>query len=132
MTILGEIALNTSYDFDTSCEDAAADKNCVVVYPEDNELFIDIDNDNQLRIFEKRIKEIAPLLNGGVSVDKKPSSTPGHFHIIVRADGESFNEIERILFQAILGSDLVRETLSTFRHLRGDKNPTRLFRPVEK
>ena len=137
------------YDFDASADLAAEEAGCVVVFPEPNQLQIDIDTQEDLEYFRKRFKEFSKLWGShGISLKKKASrskSGAGHYHIYISLftydldgidDSLDFiskplvlTETERILYQFALGSDKIRETLNTMRLITGVKMPTRLFEP---
>lgn len=59
-------------------------------------------------------------------------SRRGGWHAYVRVPGRSFTAVERIAWQAVLGSDRVREFLSLMRLERApDVPPTVLFEPIK-
>lgn len=58
------------------------------------------------------------------SFGKKPSRTPGKFHIYVELKEPVMSDMERLFFQACLGSDPIRELLGYRRILNRDPNPT--------
>ena len=102
-------------------------------FPEDDELFIDIDSDADL-VHYFAMKEV--LTENKVQFfDERitPSTTEGHFHIRVRlAEGDGFLGVitpeMRIALQAAMGSDRKRELLSALRILcRLDRPPTVFF-----
>lgn len=99
-----------------------------VVFPAANELFIDIDSADQLAAFQHLfgiLKNQACELQWGADIvyDKPSSSGVPNRHIIISMDHD-MTDLERIAWQAALGSDPVRELLSLIRHLRGSTNPT--------
>lgn len=57
-------------------------------------------------------------------------SRNGNTHVVLTLDRE-YSDFERIAFQAMLGSDPVRELLNWKRVLDGSDNPIALFRPRE-
>lgn len=86
------------------------------------ELALDIDSQEAWETFLVRWKR---MFDEGIVGDYKvfDSSTPGHKHIIVKI-GMNLDPLERIAFQAVLGSDLVREFLSILRYYHNDPFPT--------
>lgn len=50
------------YNFDENAEKAAAIRGCVVVFPKENQLQIDIDSESAFKYFERRIKEVKEYL----------------------------------------------------------------------
>lgn len=97
----------------------------LVVLPRDNELFIDIDNEASLVLFYMNL----PKIEEYVGVRGYPVITPSRSgdaerrHIVVTLS-QDVTKTERILLQAVLGSDLRRELLSYCRITIGDPNPT--------
>lgn len=142
----GIAASMQGYDFDASADLAAQECNCIVVYPESNQLQIDIDSRDELKNFNRRFEEFSKLWGSqGIGLKKKISkskSGSGHYHIYISLYTNDLDEAmvftekplvitetERILYQFALGSDRVRETLNTMRLISGVKAPTRLFEP---
>jgi hypothetical protein len=99
----------------------------VVVLPKDNELLIDIDSDAAEQLFHKQLTKVNEYV--GVSTwtaTPSKSGEPERKHIIVQLQ-RSIAQIERIVLQAVLGSDLRRELLSYCRWTIGDPQPTLFF-----
>ncbi len=103
--------------------------------PRSHELFIDIDDDEQRKIFHRNFRALLDnVSNLGLKssatptiVYNKPSkSGPPRRHIIIYFPlyGGGFSDIERIAWQAALGSDPMRELLSLVRSFKGDSFPT--------
>ena len=110
-------------------------------------LQIDIDREEDLELFRaqlSRLVEHCPTLfhelgeydiqeglffAHGLKLDgvKYKSRTKG-YHIILKLN-EEMDVVERIMLQACLGSDRVREVLSYCRYAKGEANPVLLFRP---
>jgi hypothetical protein len=93
--------------------------------PKANELFIDIDNKQHYEAFQR---SWAVLRANGIvlSVKETPSKSGGACkHIRVTVAGiKELTDMERIAWQAALGSDPIREILSIVRALKGDAHPT--------
>lgn len=106
-------------------EEQAKAKGCIVVEPKPNELFIDIDRVEDLEFFYKQIGHITKRCP--LSYEVRPSLRKDHFHVVVCFENRELTEWERIALQAVLGSDRVRELISVFRLLDGDKTPTLFF-----
>lgn len=109
-----------------------------VVLPRDDELQIDIDNLEALAVFQGNYTRLREYWHhrwaGGceMTCEVVPSKTEGHFHITVRLPTE-IDDQERIMLQALLGSDPVRELLSLVRIWAGlERPPTCFFEPREK
>lgn len=107
----------------------AADKGCVVVRPKENELFLDFDEVHQWNqfvgknwpIFRKYFDPKATH-----KLEQSQSGKPGHIHITISLS-KPVSALERILFQAVLGSDPVRELLSLVRLYYNLPDPTLFF-----
>lgn len=96
-------------------------------------LQLDIDSEERMQLFEEQldlvnraqsVKETLPI----VEIVKLPSRTPGHWHVVIFLAYE-LTHIERIMWQAIFGSDQKREALNAIRVKMGVADPIRLFRP---
>jgi hypothetical protein len=87
----------------------------VVRYPAENELFIDIDSQAELERFEALLKifqEHRAQYEATPTVTPSPSGKPGHFHIVVALSRPVKDQAERIILQALLGSDTKRELIA--------------------
>lgn len=90
----------------------AAAKGCVVRIPGPRELFIDIDSEEASERFDGLLKAFPPGLVELVKTTTSPSGRPGHEHIVVTLSRDVRDDRERVLLQAVLGSDTMRELLS--------------------
>jgi hypothetical protein len=86
----------------------------VVRYPAEQELFIDIDSEEAFatflklfEVFKEHTDEIATYV-----YTPSPSGKPGHFHVVVTMSRPLKDQNERIVFQALLGSDTMRELIA--------------------
>jgi len=131
---------NEFYIFEESAEVVAEEKGLKVIYPKNNELFIDIDDEDQLDGFERRINDLLETFENnffnGLDIIKKVSSSGApHYHIVVSLykDDEAIvlNDWQRVCLQFLLCSDPIKETLSVYRILAGVKNPSILFEKKE-
>lgn len=107
---------------------------CEVEVATDRQLFIDIDTDEQLQIFNSNIDLVNKLF--GYGTDKRmaitiSSSKQGgeHKHIRIKLPGPR-PLLERIALQACLGSDPKRELISIKRAQSGDTNVVVFFEPL--
>lgn len=117
--------MSENYNSLENAQQLAESRNQVIVFPANNELQIDIDNQAQHEHVMANIQELQDLL-GITKVTTKPSKTSGHYHLYVTLNRE-INEGERQLAQAALGDDPVRVKLNYKRFLAGDMKSTRLF-----
>ncbi len=110
--------------------------------PTEHEIFIDLDEPvasnpsdygPKRRFFHKQLDLLQSLELLRVEMFTLLRSKSGNTHIILTVeqtfDGYEFTIEDRILFQALLGSDLKREALSFRGFLGGQDHPTVLFRP---
>lgn len=110
-----------------SAEVAAAAKGLVVVYPADNELFIDIDDAESLGVFERGVLWLKSFDPCTWMVMKSPSGKPDRWHVTVKLARQVEDKFERIALQALLGSDRLHEILSWRAAEAGDERPTCFF-----
>ena len=96
--------------------------------PTENELFIDIDSDAQYKVFKRNLEAFINNFDKNYRISStsewfsKSGSPRRHIKITFRY--HKLSDTERILIQAILGSDSMRELLSYARLQKGDINPT--------
>jgi hypothetical protein len=116
---------NCQYPLDNGLE-AAKQMGLNVVVPEPNQLFIDIDNTGAYQHYNQMLGVVNSFFDV-VDIDDSPSkSGRPHCHITITL-GHPISNVERVLLQAILGSDPKRELLSYARLLRGIKPATLFF-----
>jgi hypothetical protein len=102
-------------------------KGCEVVHPKPNELFIDLDSAEQIKNFNVCIAILEKAESFQIiRRETSPSGDPNKQHVVIRM-GRDVTDEERILLQACLASDPLREMLSLMRLRRGDEAPTILF-----
>lgn len=110
-------------------EKQAAERGLTIKRPLPNELFVDIDNARDFT----RFKQLVEMLNRVEPVlgwEATPSASGGQHRHVVVALSRNVTEQERIMFQAMLGSDLKREVLSYERLKTGScPYPTMFFEP---
>jgi hypothetical protein len=95
----------------------------LVIYPSDMELFCDLDSEESVKIFDAGVERLKWMI-GVSSKTIGPSRSPGKFHGTVRLSQPVKSNTERILLQACLGSDPLRELLSYARVMKRDPHPT--------
>jgi len=106
----------------------AAENNLDVVFPEENQLFIDIDDYRSMEEFSRNrdiIHEVYGIVETRVSDSR--SGYPKR-HLVVVLNKKITSVMERLALQAILGSDRRREANSLRRNLLyGEQTPTLFF-----
>lgn len=120
-------------DHAAHAEATANSRGLIVVLPGDEDLFIDIDDAESMAVFDRNI-EIVKASDNVIEIKKTPSPSgkDGRFHIVVTLGRPIKDALERIMMQALLGSDRLHETLSWQGAVRGDANPTLFFeKPTE-
>ncbi len=96
--------------------------NLLVVYPAEDELQIDIDNEHSYLVYVKQMDIMKKYLGAiETKVEASRSGLPKR-HITVKLN-HSVTMLERIALQACLGSDRVRELLSLVQYQNGDPHP---------
>lgn len=96
----------------------------LVVLPKPNEVFIDMDTDQQYNVFMLMIQVFMRDI-GIVDYKVRPSKSGlPHRHALVTMPFDIQSDIERVAYQAAMGSDPLRESLTLVRIRRGDIHPT--------
>lgn len=113
-------------------ETEAAKKGLSVRLPEENQLFIDLDDESNRRLLMQGI-ELFARNNICLEIEKETVSSCGNRHVYLRVYGQTYSRytsalgnmnprtprvlepMERILLQALLGSAPAREALSLLR-----------------
>ena len=101
-----------------------------VVYPNEFELQIDIDNEQSYLVFQNQRRIVHRFV--GIERQEEHPSKSGlpRRHITLRLK-KPVTTLERICLQACLGSDRVREVLGYIRYAQNDQNPTLFFEKKE-
>lgn len=120
-------------DHSKSAEEAAKAKGLVVELPDDNELFVDIDDAVSLETFHKQVQVLNSFRPCTWKLRPSPSGKPDRWHatVTLAEAGAQLTAIERIALQACLGSDRLHELLSLRALHRGDNEPTCFFEKPE-
>ena len=106
-------------------QEEAKKKGLKVVFPNKNQLFVDIDSRESMKICHKRIDMLKSLFDCKL---KKKVSRSGHPHYHIYIDAKrTFTDVERILLQLFLGSDANHEFLSYKDHTNGESCPVLFF-----
>lgn len=101
----------------------AKEKGLIIIYPEDDELLINIDTKEQLEIFIERTEYLTRFFEFDFEIDESQSGPP-HYHIRVKFEDMILDDMDRIFLQLFLGSDPTREFLSFLRIQKGEDYPT--------
>jgi hypothetical protein len=101
-------------------------ENLVIKTPLNNELFIDIDTDADLAEYDRNYGVIDELYGIDETYMTASRTKPEGKHIVVTLS-QCVTPTERIMLQAILGSDRTREALSLWRVRNNDPDPTLFF-----
>ena len=98
-----------------------------VLRPQDNELYLDLDNDEALLRYQERYPVLSTIM-GCHEVNRWKSKSGLGYHVVLELQ-EPKSDVIRIGMQAILGSDPKREALAYSRIHKGIPNPILLFKP---
>lgn len=93
-----------------------------LILPDDNQIFIDIDNDEDFKVYSEYYHILIQFYCVEEKITESKNGLPGR-HIILTLD-KNVTPLERICLQACLGSDRKRELLGFFLLRNGDKTPT--------
>lgn len=96
-----------------------------IIYPNEHELFIDIDSEEDYQRFKDSFEKLSWNINAKIKRDTPSKSGLPNRHIVVEMP-YYLNPLERIALQAILGSDPKRELLS-YISLKDDAETPTIF-----
>lgn len=115
-----------------SAERGAENRNCTIEWSNDNVLQLDLDGDEQFRRFRTLYDVLMEhgVIPGMGMFHKRYSRSGKHYHVTIPLAVPQPIE-QRILLQALLGSDQMRELLSYIGLKQGVENPVLLYRPKE-
>lgn len=100
-------------------------QNLEVMFPTSHELFIDLDNEISFQMFTRQLQIFQKFIDSDIEWEVAPSrSGLPKRHATVWLSRPVKDEVERILFQVLLGSDRVREMLGYVQATSGDPHPT--------
>lgn len=116
----------------------AAEQNLKLVLPESSQhLLVDIDSEDDEIHLLHMIHDVLASNRINVEIEKSipsRSGEPGHKHYYLRISGDDLilhTPVDRILLQAVLGSDRKRELLSYLRLRRTSYYPTVFFEKAD-
>jgi hypothetical protein len=117
--------------YDKSQEEAATELGMRIVYPERNQLQLDIDTEEAYATYKKNLP-IFERVVGKVAKIMETRSKSGNRHITLTMAGKTFEAFEmddtrRVLYQALLGSDQTRELLNLERINNDVASPSVFF-----
>ena len=119
------------YCFDRDVEKVAAAQGCKVVYPESNQIQLDIDNEKSYEDFLRRVESVERRLAWVMNIQIRPSKSGlPHRHITITVGNKEISDWERVGLQLMFGSDPVRESVNAMRCAAGVANPSCLFVPL--
>lgn len=119
--------------FDEDCRKIAEERGCEVVFADDYTLQLDLDTDEAYDHFVfafERLEEEEVLQSVAGWQEWRSRSGKGRHVQIALADPMPLEQ--RIMVQALLGSDPMRETLNLIRGRKGVAEPVRLFKPLKR
>lgn len=120
------------YDFQTIKSENAFEhakaKGLEIRLPNNNELLIDIDSEEDYLKFKSNLEKFETHVALVIKQDERASKSclPGKCHIVLTLN-RGITPSERIMFQLFLGSDRMRELLSYVRLLNSDPVPTLFY-----
>jgi len=125
-----DLRTDEPYDFNSLKNEMAhkkvADENLLIIYPEDDVLQIDIDNEHSYLLFTNQVMILSKFMQVQKwDVTPSKSGLPKR-HITVSL-GRAVSSLERLALQAMLGSDRIRELLGFVRLQQGELHPTLFF-----
>ena len=107
-------------------------KRLVIVFPHDDELFVDLDDEASCQLFWDQLEIVNSMVSvRAFAVQPSPSGAPWRYHAVVRLGRRVRNSVERSALQMMLGSDRVHEALSFREALQGEKDACVLFERPE-
>jgi hypothetical protein len=115
---------------DVSLEALAEERGCTLITGDNKTLLLDHDTTGQLNVFNGNRRLVHEMY--GIESVEQYRSRGGNDHRIVYLKREAASPVERILLQALLGSDPKRELLSLRRTHNNHPTPSVLFRPKQK
>jgi hypothetical protein len=110
---------------DKDPEVSAREKGLDIVWPGPCELFLDLDDDEAFVLFKKQV-EILGQFDKGTWTEAR--SVNGGRHVVVTLDRPLTSETERVMLEAVLGSDRKRSLLGLKQLRRGRERTSCFFK----
>jgi hypothetical protein len=140
--IEGEISNDISVLYDNALDNSeklktyAADNDLDLVYPEPNEIFIDIDTDEGYELFKDQLEVLQQVVDAFVVRDTPSKSGLPKRHVVVSVrlprsknpDGIP-TVLEKLALQTMLGSDRRCELLRYVKYIFKDPHPILFLEP---
>jgi hypothetical protein len=105
----------------------ALDKGLWCIEPNDDQLFLDIDDEQDIEKLEDMLAVLIANRQPAEITSRTPSKTQGHYHIVVTLEGAHLTPLQRVALQACLGSDRKRELLAVCRIAAEVPHPVTVF-----
>ncbi|MGH7239031.1 MAG: hypothetical protein ACREHG_03085, partial [Candidatus Saccharimonadales bacterium] len=99
----------------------------IVVFPQDNEIQIDLDNKAAVKEFRRRLGFFKAIHGKLINRVYYTHSRSGGTHVTIQLTRPVESKVERIMFQALLGSDAKREMLSLMDLFQAQREPTLFY-----
>ncbi len=120
-------AAATAYEYNLAREIAILDGMTVVV-GEPNRLLLDIDTAQRLAYYQGFADRVAEAIGGMREIERWTSKSGIGTHVVIETL-KPFTATQRLVIQAALGSDSLREVLGLALIADGLAEPSMLFRP---
>lgn len=106
---------------------------CDVIRSDEYHLLLDLDSKEQQKHFDKMLKSgaLQKFFPCKVVDFWQSKSGKGHKHVVLKLE-KPLHPLQRLVLQAALGSDPNREILTLQRVLRGEEEPSLLYKPRKK
>lgn len=118
-------------DFDVEAVAERAKKSGFkVIHGSPHRLLLDLDGDGALEAYEEKLAMVQQYIEV-VELKRWRSRSGRNWHIVLQLY-QAYTLLERMVLQAVLGSDLKREWCALLCHWRGFQEPHLLFKPKQK
>lgn len=106
----------------------AKEKDLELIFPKPSELFIDIDAEEDLRLVDRGMAALTRMYADAriIRHSPSPSGRKGHYHVVIDV-GEPLKEKDRLILQAVCGTDPKASLCGLAQLNRGEKQVSRFF-----